>query len=104
MKCFPDPRTDEKYCRLGFSRADLSMKITIGDVSIRAVPHPFKGAALIFTSIAPRTVCQYEVSLPEHCSVEQIAGLIYVNIALNFGDSEAMWKAHLQKWGVTLFQ
>jgi hypothetical protein len=43
--------------------------------------HPFKGVVLSLESVKPRTMCQYEVSLPEHCSVEQIAGLICVNIA-----------------------
>ena len=104
MKFFSDASTDEKYYRLGFSAADFSLKITIGDVSISAVEHPFKGVALIFKSITPRTMCQYEVSLPERCSAEQIAGLIYVNVAENFRDSAAMFKAHFQKLGLTLFQ
>jgi len=65
---------------------------------------PFKGVALTFESFTPRTMCQYEVSLPECCSVEQIAGLIYVNIAQNFRDSAAMCKAHFQKLGLPLFQ
>jgi hypothetical protein len=83
---------------------DVSLKIKIGDVSINAVEHPFKGVVLIFRSITPRTMCQYEVSLPERSSAEQIAGLIYVNVAENFRDSAAMFKAHFQKLGLTLFQ
>ena len=104
MKFFANSSTDKKYSGLGFAAADSSMKLTIGSVSIHAVRQPFNGVALIFESITPRTACQYEVSLPEHCSVEQIAGLIYVNITLNFGDSEAMCKTHFQKLGLTLFQ
>lgn len=76
----------------------------IGNVSIYAVEHPFKGVALTFESITSRTMCQYEVSLPERCSAEQIAGLIYVNISENFRDDAAMCKSHFQKLGLTLFQ
>ena len=76
MNFFSSPNTAEKYYRLGFSAADLSLKVTIGNVSICAVKHPFKGVALIFESITSRTMCQYETSLPERSSVEQIAGLI----------------------------
>ena len=103
MKFFSDPSTAEKYYRLGFSVADLSLRITLGDVSIYAVEHPIKGVALSFKSITPRTMCHYEVFLPERCSVEQIAGLIYVNIAENFRDSGAIFKAHFQKLGLKLF-
>ena len=70
VKPFSNPGTAEKYRHLGFSATDLSFRLTIGDVSICAVEHPFKGVALIFESITPRTMCQYEVSLPERCSVE----------------------------------
>ena len=65
MKFFSVPGTDGKYYRLGFSPDGPSLKVTIGDVSIYAVEHPFKGVALIFESITTRTVCQYEVSLPK---------------------------------------
>jgi hypothetical protein len=104
MELFSDPGTAEKYRQLGFSAADLSMKLAIGDVSVYAVGHPLKGVALIFESITPRTMCQYEVSLPERCSVEQIAGLIYVNIVQNFRASAEMYKAHFQKLGLPPFQ
>ncbi len=104
MKLFSDPSTDEKYRQLGFSPADLSVRLTMGDVSIFAVEHPFRGVVLIFESITPRSMCQYEVSLPEHCSAEQIAGLIFVNIAQNFRGSAEMCKAHFEKLGLPLFQ
>jgi hypothetical protein len=104
MKVFSSPSTDEKYRQLGFSPVDLSMKLTIGNVSIDAVEHPMKGVVLIFECITPRTLCQYETSLPERCSVEQIAGLIYVNITLNFRDNAKVCKAHFQKLGLPLFQ
>ena len=104
MKPFSNPSTAEKYCQLGFSTADLSLRLTIGNVSIHAVEHPYKGVALIFESTTPRTMCQYEVSIPERCSVEQIAGLIYVNVVQNFRGSAEMYKAHFQKLGLPLFQ
>ena len=104
MKPFSNPCTAEKYRQLGFSATDLSVKLTIGRVSIYAVEHSFKGVAMIFESITPRTMCQYEVTLPERCSVEQIAGLIYMNVAQNFRDSAEMFKAHFQSLGLRLFQ
>jgi hypothetical protein len=104
MRFFANPSTAEKYSLLGFSDADFSLKVTIGNVSIYAVEHPFKGVVLTFESLTPRTTCQYEVSLPERCSVEQIAGLIYVNMAENFGNNAATCKAHFQKLGLSLFQ
>lgn len=104
MDLFSNPGTAEKYRQLGFSAADHSLKLTIGDVSIYAVEHSFKGTALTFESFRPRTICQYEVSLPESCSAEQIATLIYVNVAQNFRGSAEICKAHFQKLGLPLFQ
>jgi hypothetical protein len=37
MKPFSDSGTAEKYRQIGFSPADLSLKVIIGDVSIYAV-------------------------------------------------------------------
>lgn len=104
LKPFSNSGIAEKYCQLGFSATGLSLRLTIGDVSIYAVEHPYKGVALIFESITPRTMCQYEVSIPERCSVEQIAGLIYVNVVQNFRGSAEMYKAHFQELGLPLFQ
>ena len=80
------------------------MKLTIDCVSICAVEYPVKRVALIFTFIRPRTVSHYQASLPESCSVEQVAGLIYVNIADNFRDSAEMYETHFQNLGLPLFQ
>jgi hypothetical protein len=101
---FLDQRAAEKYYQLGFSDAEFSLKLTIGSVSINAVEHPFNGIILIFESITARTMCQYESSLPVFCSKEQIAGLIYVNIAENFRDHKLMFKNHFQSRGLPLFQ
>jgi hypothetical protein len=104
MSFFSDPGTAEKYHRLGFSDDSFSLKIKIGDVSIDAVEHPLRGVVLMFQSVTVRTACMYEVSLPESCSVEQIASLIYVNIAENFRCNVPTCKAHFQKLGIPLFQ
>jgi hypothetical protein len=101
---FLDQSAAEKYYQLGFSDAGFSLKLTVGRVSINAVEHPFKGVVLIFESITTRTMCQYEASLPVFCSKEQIAGLIYVNIAQNFRDHQQMFKNHFQTRGLPLFQ
>jgi hypothetical protein len=104
MNLFSEPGTAEKYYRLGFSDDGLSLKLTIGCVSINAVEYPGKNVALFFSSVGPRTVYQYDTFLPESCSIEQIAGLIYVNIAENFRTSAEMFKVHFQKLGLPLFQ
>ena len=52
----------------------------------------------------PRRMCQYEVWLPERCSIEQIAGLIYVNILQSFQDSAATCKTYFHTLAIPLFQ
>ena len=104
MKAFSDPSTEQKYLKLGFVPDRLSLKLTVGKVSVYAVEHPWKGAALTLESITPRTATQYEVACPTKCSREQIAGLIYVNIVRNFRDSAEAVKMHFEKLGVPLFQ
>jgi len=104
MKAFSDPSTEEKYLKLGFVPERLALKLTVGQVSVYAIEHPWKGAALTLQSFTPRNMTQYEVSCPTKCSAEQIAGLIYINIAKNFRDSAEAFKAHFEKLGVPLFQ
>ena len=104
MSLFSDPGTAEKYYLLGFSDDDMSLKLTIDCVSINAVEYPGKCVALFFKSFTPRSMCLYDTFLPESCSIEQVAGLIYVNIAHNFRDHKEEFKAHLQKLGIPLFQ
>ncbi len=58
---------------------------------------------LMLTSFTPRTATQYEAACPTKCSTEQIAGLIYVNIATNFRDSAETFNAHFQQLGVSTF-
>jgi len=71
---------------------------------VYAVEHLWKGVVLTFESFTSRSMCQYNVSLPEKCSREQIAGLIYMNIASNHRDSVAVWRSHFEQLGVPLFQ
>jgi hypothetical protein len=103
MNPFWNEHTAQKYQQLGFSPADYSLILKVGSVNVSAVEHPL-GVALFFESITSRAACQYESSAPANCSVEQIAGLIYLNIAENFRDSAALFKAHFQKLGIPLFQ
>ncbi len=104
MTAFSDPNTEKKYLKLGFIPDGLSLKLTVGNVSISAVEHPWKGAMLMLTSFSLRTATQYEVACPTKCTTEQIAGLIYVNIVKNFRDSAEAFKAHFQQLGFPLFQ
>lgn len=99
-----DPEVDSKYRKLSFTPADLSVELTVGRVSVYAVGHGFKGVMLTFESIARRSMCQYEVSLPTKCSVERIAGLIYLNVLQNFPGSVNAFKAHFESVGIPLFQ
>jgi len=104
VKPFSDPGTEDKYLRLGFVPVGLSLRLTIGKVSVYAVEHPWKGAALMLESFTPRTMTQYTVACPTKCSREQIAGLIYMNVAQNFRDSAEAFKTHFQPLGIPLFQ
>lgn len=103
MRIFSNSETDQKYRKLGFTQADLSLKLTVGGVSVYAGEDIFKGVRLTFESFAPRSMSQYDVSLPEKCSVEQIAGLIFANVALNHRESAAAWQVHFTRLGMPLF-
>ena len=104
IKAFSDPSTEDKYLKLGFVPDGLSLKLTVGKVSVYAVEHPWKGAMRTLESFTPRRMSQYTVGCPTRCSREQIANLIYMNIAQNFRDSAEAFKAHFQQIGVPLFQ
>jgi hypothetical protein len=104
MKAFSNPNTDEKYRKLGFVPDGLSLKLEVGATSIYAIEHPFKGVALTFETFTSRRISQAEVTLPETCSLEQIAGLIYLNVAQNYRDSKEACRAHFDHIGVPLFQ
>jgi hypothetical protein len=101
---FTNPNTNEKYRRLGFSPDGLFLKLTVGNVSVYAGDHLFNGVALTFESFTDRCISQSEVTLPEKCSVEQIAGLIYINVAQNFRDDKETFRAYFENVGIPLFQ
>ena len=106
MKPISHAATAQRYYRLGFSliERELCLRLKIGNVSISAVEQTWRGIVLTFEQFTPRTMRHYESCLPESCSVEQIAGLIYLNIAQNFRDNAATCKAYFQDLGITLFQ
>jgi hypothetical protein len=104
MNHFADPNTAAKYDRLGFFSEGLLLRLEIGNVSITAAEHPWKGVVLLFQSFTKRSVSQFDVSLPTKCTVEQIAGLIYVNIAHNYRDSAEAWKNYFESLGIHMFQ
>jgi hypothetical protein len=104
ISMFANPNTNEKYRKLGFLPDGLFLKLTVGNVSVYAGDHIFKGVALTFESFTHRSICQYEVGLPEKSSVEQIAGLIYLNVRQNFRDAKDAFRAHFENLGVPLFQ
>jgi hypothetical protein len=99
-----NPNTNEKYRKLGFLPDGLFLKLIVGNVSVYAGDHVFKGVALTFESFTHCSICQSEVTLPEKCSVEQIAGLIYLNVAQNFRDAKEAFRAYFETLGVPLFQ
>ena len=76
---FADSALQEKYERLGFKPQGLGMELQIGTVKLNAVEHPWKGVVIILTQITRRSMCQSEFGVSALCSVEQIAGLIYLN-------------------------
>ena len=106
MKPISNSATAQKYDRLGFLlvEREYCLRLTLGNISISGVEHPWNGVRLTFESFTARTMHQHESCLPERCSVEQIAGLIYVNVVQNFRDRAPMFKAHFQLLGIPLFQ
>lgn len=94
----------EKYRHLGFTSTPLGMELEIGNVKLSAAEHPWKGVVIIFTYITPRAMSHFDVAIPSHCSVEQIAGMIYVNIATNCRQDADAWKRHFEALNVPLFQ
>ena len=78
-----DTETVRKYERLGFKKQGYGLALQIGCTEISAVEHPLKGVALIFSSVGGRSACYFESSAPTCASSEQIAALIYTNLAKN---------------------
>lgn len=104
MRFFSDESVAAKYERLGFSAQGLLLELKVGNVSISAAEHPWRGVVLMFQGFEPRSMCQLEAQLPTRCSVEQIAGLIYLNIAQNFRADRDACKKYFEAIGIPLFQ
>jgi hypothetical protein len=101
---FSNPSLDAKYRRLGFKPTELGLELQIGKVHLSAAEHPWKGLVIIFTCITPRTMSQFDGTIPIDCSAEQIAGLIHVNIVTNFRQYTDDCRRHFQTLNIPLFQ
>jgi hypothetical protein len=102
---FENHHVEGNFRQLGFTpRGSAAMEVMIGTVKLTAMEHPFLGVALWFTSVAGRSATQFEITMPACASVEQIAGLIYVNFELVFRDQAEICKRYLEKFGSHLFQ
>ena len=101
---FSNHELEEKYRRLGFQCEGWGMHLRIGKVDIHAVEHPYKGVALFLSCYTPRTLCHFETCAPVCASIEQIACLIYVNVARSMRDQEPACKEYLEKLVLNVFQ
>lgn len=93
---------EEKLRALGFTPSLYGMSLDIGNLAIKATDGP--ALMISLTQIGSRTMCSYDVKCPRTFSKEQIAGLIYMNVRMNFGDAAELCKAHIQALGIPLFQ
>jgi hypothetical protein len=101
---FSDKALQAKYTSLGFAPIDLGMRLQVGAVKLEAVEHPFKGVVVFFSGSTPRAMTHYEAGVAKECSVEQIAGVIYANVAKNFREDADAFKHHITTLGIPLFQ
>jgi hypothetical protein len=93
---------EQKLTQLGFSPGGLGMELTIGNLKLQVVEGPM--LMISMSSFGPRSMCSYDVKCPTFCSKEQIAGLIYLNVSMNFQNDAELLKAHFQSLGIPLFQ
>ena len=89
-----------KYELLGFTADGVGMVLQLGNTKITAVEHPLKGVALIFSSIGGRSASYFESSAPAHASIEQIAALIYFNVAMNIASDAETCKRRFRGLGI----
>jgi len=99
---FVSANVEQKLKQLGFMHAGLGMQLRIGRTKLQVVEGPM--LMISISSFGPRAMCSYDVKCPTFCSKEQIAGLIYANMAMNFKQDADTFKAHLQSLGIPLFQ
>lgn len=93
---------EQKLRGLGFTPSLCGMSLDIGNLKIKATDGPMLMISL--SSIGARTMCPYDVSCPRLASTQQIAGLIYMNVRMNFGEAAESFKSHIQALGIPLFQ
>ena len=80
------------------------MRLQIGRLEIQAVEHPYKGVALFLRAISNRTVGEIETCAPACASAEQIACLIYINVARWMKAEAASCKRYFEELNLHLFQ
>jgi hypothetical protein len=93
---------EQKMVSLGFTPSQYGMKLELGGLKVEAVDGPM--LMISFTSINPRTICTFDVKCPRLASTQQIAGLIYMNVRMNFGEAAESFKSHIETLGIPLFQ
>lgn len=99
-----NPEDEQNYCRIGFVPDQLSLKLKVGRVELKALDYPLGGIALFFSGVRPDTAAWFEIRLPNHLSSEMVAGMIYANIAKVFPEDATFWKRHFQNLRLSLFQ
>lgn len=97
-----DAELEQRLRGLGFVPSLYGMSLEIGNLKVRATDGPMLMISL--SSIGARTMCSYDVSCPRLASTQQIAGLIYMNVRMNFGGAAESFKAHIEALGIPLFQ
>lgn len=99
-----NPEDQQNYCSLGFIPDDLGLKLKVGKVELKALDYPLGGVALFFTGVRPDSAAFFEIRLPNHLSLDMVAGMIYANIARVFPNDAPIWKSYFQNLKVPLFQ
>ena len=95
---------EQKYLALGFVPDQLCLMLKVGCVELKALDYPLGGIALFFSGVGRDEAAFFEIKLPNLCSEEMVAGMIYVNIARAFPKDAAIWKRHFQNLKLPLFQ
>ena len=93
---------EQKLSGLGFVPSQYGMNLEIENLRVSAMDGPMLMISL--SSIGARTMCSYDVRCPRLASTQQIAGLIYMNVRMNFGEAAESFKSHIEALGIPLFQ
>ncbi len=95
---------EHNYLGLGFLPDQLCLKLKVGCVEVKALDYPLGGIALFFSGVGRDEAAFFEIRLPNLCSTELVAGMIYANIARAFPKDAPIWKRHFQSLRLPLFQ